>query len=231
MLWVVPIVCSFASGNTHGTCVKCFAMSHALWHFKIMGTAPFSVHLTNVAASDFTNLIGSVEQGHTSIPAMEDMLAVHLLPPSAASRKSCLRQEQEVLTLLRKGAIKEVPFSEENSGFYSRFFLVPNKDGGLYLTFDLRPLNYSLFKSKFKMPIQKIILTQIQPGDLFVTVDLKDAIFTFRSFRKFLRFALGDNVWNCMDAALAPMRLQGIRTMNYTIQAVGSQSSGRDCIL
>ncbi len=33
---------------------------------------PFSSHLTNAAAADFTNLVGSVEQGYTAMPVIEE---------------------------------------------------------------------------------------------------------------------------------------------------------------
>ncbi len=49
---------------------------------------PFSSRLTNVAAADFTNLVGSVEQGYTAIPVVEDILASHLSPSLAPSWKS-----------------------------------------------------------------------------------------------------------------------------------------------
>ncbi len=49
---------------------------------------PFSSRLTNAAAADFTNLVGSVEQGYTAIPVVEDTLASHLLPSLAPSWKS-----------------------------------------------------------------------------------------------------------------------------------------------
>ncbi len=39
---------------------------------------PFSSRLTNAAAADFTNLVGSVEQGYTAILVVEDTLASHL---------------------------------------------------------------------------------------------------------------------------------------------------------
>ncbi len=38
--------------------------------------------------------------------------------------------EQEVNTLLRKEAIEVVPPLDRESGFYSRYFIVPKKDGG-----------------------------------------------------------------------------------------------------
>ncbi len=72
-------------------------------------------------------------------------------------------------------------------------------------------------------------------GDWFVTIDLKDAYFhiqVVQRHRRFLRFAFGGKAYQykvlpfglalaprtftkCMDAALAPLRLQGIRVLNY----------------
>ncbi len=49
---------------------------------------PFSSRLTNAAAADFTNLVGSVEHGHTAMPVIEDTLASHLSPSLAPSWKS-----------------------------------------------------------------------------------------------------------------------------------------------
>ncbi len=48
---------------------------------------PFSSRLTNAAAADFTNLVGSVEQGYTAMPVIEDTLASHLSPSLAPSWK------------------------------------------------------------------------------------------------------------------------------------------------
>lgn len=68
-----------------------------------------------------------------------------------------------------------------------------------------------------------------------MTIDLKDAYFHIKilpQHRKFLRFAFGGEAYQyrvlpfslalsprtytkCMDAALAPLRLQGIRILNY----------------
>ncbi len=49
---------------------------------------PFSSRLDNTAAADFTNLVGSVEQGYTAIPVVKDTLASHLSPSLAPSWKS-----------------------------------------------------------------------------------------------------------------------------------------------
>ncbi len=51
---------------------------------------PFSSRLTNAAAADFTKLVGSVEQGYTAIPVVEDNLASHLSPSLAPCWKSRL---------------------------------------------------------------------------------------------------------------------------------------------
>ncbi|MGL5643349.1 MAG: reverse transcriptase domain-containing protein, partial [Metamycoplasmataceae bacterium] len=152
---------------------------------------------------------------------------------NSASEASVLRQE--LSSLLLKGAIEEVPKSESEKGFFSRYFIVPKKDGGLRPILDLRRLNFSLYKGKFKMLTLKFIIAQIRAGDWFVSIDLKDAYFHIQvtpRHRKFLRFAFEGKVFQyrvlpfglalaprtftkCMDAALAPLRLQGIRILNY----------------
>ncbi|MGL5566561.1 MAG: hypothetical protein ACRDC4_12635, partial [Plesiomonas sp.] len=62
-------------------------------------------------------------------------------------------------------------------GFFSRYFLVPKKDGGLWPILDLRRLNFALCKARFKMLTLKFIIAQIRAGDWFVSIDLKDAYF------------------------------------------------------
>ncbi|XP_051740767.1 uncharacterized protein LOC127507586 [Ctenopharyngodon idella] len=155
--------------------------------------------------------------------------------PTVVGREQSLVMEQEVMTLLQKGAIERVPPPSKQSGFYSRYFIVPKKDGGLRPILDLRMLNRSVQKLKFKMLTLKQITTQIRSEDWFVTIDLKDAYFHVSihpSHWKFLRFAFGGEAYQykvlpfglslsprtftkCVDAALAPLRLQGIRVLNY----------------
>ncbi|KAI2663288.1 Transposon Tf2-6 polyprotein [Labeo rohita] len=79
---------------------------------------------------------------------------------------------QELQTLLDKGAIEHVPLPDRDSGYYSRYFLVPKKDGGLRPILDLRGLNRYLRTYKFKMLTIKMIVSQIQSRDWFVTIDL-----------------------------------------------------------
>ncbi len=136
--------------------------------------------------------------------------------------------EQEVSSLLRKEAIEVVPPLNRESGFYSRYFVVPKKDGGLRPILDLRLLNRSVRRLKFRMLTVKQVVSQIRSEDWFVTIDLKD----LPSHRKFLRFAFRGKAYQyrvlpfgltlsprtftkCVGAALAPLRLQGICILNY----------------
>ncbi len=64
----------------------------------------------------------------------------------------------EVMNLLEKGAIEIVPPAQRESGFYSRYFLVPKKDGGLQPILDLRLLNHALMKRQFRIITLKQIL-------------------------------------------------------------------------
>ncbi len=141
----------------------------------------------------------------------------------------------EVMNLLKKGAIEIVPPAQCQSGFYSHYFLVPKKDGGLRPILDLRLLNYALMKRSFRMITLKQILSQICPGDWFMSLDMKDAYFHIQvapHYRQLLRFAfegvayqykvlpfglsLGPHTFTrCTDAALSPLRQMGIHILNY----------------
>ncbi len=121
------------------------------------------------------------------------------------------------------------------SGFYSRYFLVPKKDGGLRPILDLRRLNHALMRRPFRMITLKQILSQICTEDWFCSLDLKDAYFHIQiapHHRRFLRFAFEGVAYQytvlpfglslaprtftkCMDAALSPLRQMGIRILNY----------------
>ncbi|KAI2661461.1 ORF V: Enzymatic polyprotein [Labeo rohita] len=83
----------------------------------------------------------------------------------------------EVAVLLAKDAIEPVPPAEMNSGFYSPYFIVPKKSGGLRPILDLRALNRSLLRLPFKMLTTKRMLTCIRHQDWFAAIDLKDAYF------------------------------------------------------
>ncbi len=128
-----------------------------------------------------------------------------------------------------------VPPALSESGFYSRYFLVPKKDGGLQPILDLRRLNHALMRRPFRMITLKQIPSQIRTGDWFCSLDLKDAYFHIQiapHHRRLLRFAFEGVAYQyavlpfglslaprtftkCMDAALSPLRQMGIRILNY----------------
>ncbi len=82
---------------------------------------------------------------------------VQLTVVNSASKASVL--QQELSSLLQKGAIEEIPQSDIERGFFSRYFLVPKRDGSLRPILDLRRLNFSLYKGKFKMLTMKTIMS------------------------------------------------------------------------
>ncbi len=56
---------------------------------------------------------------------------------------------EEIAVLLAKDAIEPVPPAERRQGFYSPYFIVPKKRGGLRPILDLRVLNRALHKLPF----------------------------------------------------------------------------------
>ncbi|KAI2651800.1 ORF V: Enzymatic polyprotein [Labeo rohita] len=141
----------------------------------------------------------------------------------------------EVAVLLAKDAIEPVPPAEMKSGFYSPYFIVPKKSGGLRPILDLRALNRSLLRLLFKMLTTKRMLTCIRPQDWFAAIDLKDGYFhvsILPRHRPFLRFAFEGRAYQykvlpfglslsprvftkVAEAALSPLWQTGIRILNY----------------
>ncbi len=133
--------------------------------------------------------------------------------PTLVGPEQALVMEQEVKALFGKEAIEVVPPHERESGFYSRYFIVPKKDGRLRPIIDLRQLNHSVSQLKFKMLTLRQVVSQIRSKDWFVTIDLKDAYFHVSihpCHRKFLRFAFGGKAYQyrVLPFGLALSRLQ-----------------------
>ncbi len=142
---------------------------------------------------------------------------------------------EEIAVLLAKDAIEPVPPAEMRQGFYSRYFIVPKKGGGLRPILDLRVLNRALHKLPFKMLTHRRMIKCIQPQDWFAAIDLKDAYFhvsILPRHRPFLRFAFEGRAWQyrvlpfglslsprvftkVVEGALTPLREVGVRILNY----------------
>ncbi|KAK7889130.1 hypothetical protein WMY93_024690 [Mugilogobius chulae] len=155
---------------------------------------------------------------------------------SAARGDAALVLEDEITSLLHKQAIRIVPSSDHQRGFYSRYFLVPKKgSAALRPILDLRVLNKHLRRFKFRMLTHKVLCRSIRKEDWFTTIDLSDAYFHISvhpAHRKFLRFSYKETVYEyqvipfglslaprvfskCVEAALAPLRATGIRIFSY----------------
>lgn len=157
-----------------------------------------------------------------------------VLQSQAEGEKARILQE-EINSLLYKGAVRIVPPEEKQNGFYSRYFLVPKRGGGLRPILDLRALNRYMRQYKFRMLTHAALMKFVRPGDWFMSIDLKDAYFhipIYPPHRKFLRFAfkgiayeylvlpfglsLSPRVFvKCTEAAIAPLRERGIRLATY----------------
>ncbi len=145
---------------------------------------------------------------------------------TAGSDPAYLTLSFEVMVLLTKGAVEMAPPAQSESGFDSRYFLVPKKDGDLWPILDLMPLNSTLMRRPFRMITLKQILSQICAGDLFFSGDLKDAYFHIQiapPSQAILEIRLrgcglsihSPALWTvpftkCVDMALSPLRRMGI---------------------
>ncbi len=94
----------------------------------------------------------------------------------------------EVAVLLAKDTIQPAPPAEMESGFYSPYFIVPKKRGGLHPIWDLRVLNRALVKLPFKILMQRRIFQCVRPFDWVAAIDLTDAYFHVSILPR-LRFA------------------------------------------
>ncbi len=141
----------------------------------------------------------------------------------------------EIAVLLATDAIEPVPPADMMMGFYSPYFIVPKKGGGLRLILELRVLSRALHQLPFKMLTQKCIFGCIRPRDWFAAIDLKDTyihVSILPYHRPFLRFAFEGRAYQyrvlpfrlslspCVftkvaEGALVPLREQGVRILNY----------------
>ena len=125
---------------------------------------------------------------------------------SNTKQKEILRKE--ILTLLEKEAIVEVPKRSQNQGFYSTLFMVPKKNSEkLRPVINLKPLNQFLVKKTFKIDHLKGIIKVMQQGNWAVSIDLTDAYMHIpirQSHQRFLRFAVDNQVWQFRALSFGP---------------------------
>ncbi|XP_024141773.2 uncharacterized protein LOC112154824 [Oryzias melastigma] len=156
--------------------------------------------------------------------------------------------QAEIAALMNKNAIQPVPPAQSADGFYSRYFLVPKRDGGLRPILDLRALNKYLRQYTFRMLTHAALMRFVRQGDWFISIDLKDAYFhipIYPPHRKYLRFAFQGKTYEyvvlpfglslsprvfvkCTEAAIAPLRERGMRLATYIDDWLLAAQSPRD---
>ena len=112
-------------------------------------------------------------------------------PPHLSVQDQALLWE-EVMKLKEKGAIQELPPSQE-TGFYSNLFLVPKKDGSTRPVINLRALNQFVPTEHFKMEGIQMLRDLLRQGDWLTKLDLKDAYFSIPiapEYQRYLRFTV-----------------------------------------
>ena len=98
--------------------------------------------------------------------------------------------DQEITTLLEKGAIRHVN-SNPGEGFISNMFAIPKKSSGWRPIINLKGLNAFISYHHCKMKGLECVKYLLQPGDWMVKLDLQDAYFLVPlspDHYKFLRF-------------------------------------------
>jgi hypothetical protein len=127
-------------------------------------------------------------------------LALTATPPATGVRWTQMRRNEfcsvlleEVRELVGKAAVELVPINQQGKGFYSTYFLVPKKDGGVRPILNLKPFNRFMARQKFKMETLPGVLSVLPQGAWIASLDLKDAYFHVpiaKEYWQFLRFAV-----------------------------------------
>ncbi len=166
----------------------------------------------------------------------------HRPPPNTGVRPTLIRNPKHLITLaaeieslLQKQAIEVVHGPDQLNGFFSRYFLIPKKDGVIRPILDLMDLNVFLKRLPFHMLRIADVIHAVNRNDLFITVDLRDAYYHIpiaAHHRWFLRFhvngvtyqfrvlpfgfALAPRTFTkCVQVALEPLQCQGMRILPY----------------
>ncbi|XP_077107227.1 uncharacterized protein LOC143764961 [Ranitomeya variabilis] len=121
------------------------------------------------------------------------------VPPDSfllTSLKSHSQQEaleQEIINLLSKGVLVEVPSHQKGRGFYSPLFLIPKPDGSFRTIINLKRLNVFLENQTFKMESIRSTIKLLFPHCFMAVLDLKDAYYhlpIFIEHQQYLRVAV-----------------------------------------
>ena len=128
-----------------------------------------------------------------------------------------------IKSMFQKGAIEPVD-DPTTPGFYSLLFLRPKKNGELRPIIDLSSLNRHISTPTFHMESAQSVRASLTQGQWVASIDLLDAYFHIpvrRSFRKYLRFATNNEVWQFkalpFGLSVAPAVFTGVLALVSTI--------------
>ena len=119
-----------------------------------------SSHPGRVQINSIADRWSEITQDQWILDVVQEGLQLNFqIPPHmSGTRVTCTQNNvqsqcllEEVESLLGKQAIERVPQGQEGLGFYSTFFTVQKKGGGLRPILNLRPLNKFLKVQHFKM--------------------------------------------------------------------------------
>ena len=131
-------------------------------------------------------------------------------PPQVdvASSEEQSSLEEEVRSMINKGAVVELPKLEQGKGFFSSMFLVPKKGEGSRPVINLKHLNKFIPAQHFKMEGFHTLRDVLRREDWMTKVDLKDAYFMipiWEEDRKLLRFSVQNRLFKftCLPFSLS----------------------------
>ncbi len=151
-------------------------------------------------------------------------------PPHSSEGSRCPWLVRGISVLLAKDVMVPVPPADMKAGFFSPYFIVPKKSGGLRPILGLRILNWAFHKPPFKMLMQNRVFGCIRP-------QVRSAALTWRPVlpcvdpsvptghscglrSKDEHISTGPAlravpITKVAEAALVPLREQGVRILNY----------------
>ena len=106
--------------------------------------------------------------------------------------------QNQIETLIEKGALEQVDQNNLGLGYYNRLFLVKKKTGKWRPIIDLKRLNKFLLVPKFKMESIQTVWDTLIPNNYTFSLDLKDAYFhipVHPADRKYFRIYFGGLVF------------------------------------
>ncbi len=153
---------------------------------------------------------------------------------SLTSPRNAQALRQEIGCLLEKGAVERVPPNELESVFYSRYFVVPKRDGGLRPILD-QTHQQSALQTSVQDDNAETDPGANSPRGLVCVRGFEGRVLSIQiapHHRRFLRFAFEGTAYQysvlpfglalaprtfskCVDAALSPLRASGMRILNY----------------